>query len=512
MRLSLSRAGFAVFVVVNLLVVNFASGAAAQTGQGTQKNAGAQKANVQKDAPAKKPAPKRTDEEEETNVESDSEQQGPEDVLKVETDLVTVPVIATDRDDVYVPDLRQDEFTVYEDGVKQEIVFFATVSAPFHVVLMIDTSASTQEKLRQIQSAAVSFVEELQPEDKVKVISFDDKIRDSGEFTSDHTVLNAAIRRTAPGRGTKLYDAMTLALGSLRRVRTRKAVVIFTDGVDWHSDRARYEDNIRALEESGIIVYPIRYDTRLDTERIARQQAEGGGRVDLGEIFGTGSSRGKTTPTATGGSPFPDASGSTSRRGGTTPTTVPGGDGIPLPDGGGGIGSRLPPIISPRRTDTNGRRGGEDPNIDVDPQSPRNRRGTGTTTWPDDRDDDRVGADQRYPRAKTTSSGRNDPATDTRSNDSITNMLNMAYLTADGYLKDLAVKTGGELYRADTLLNLADVFSQIAAELRTQYSIGYYPSNRERDGKYRKIQVRTTRKDISVRARPGYRTPKEGQK
>ncbi|HVF51801.1 MAG TPA: VWA domain-containing protein [Pyrinomonadaceae bacterium] len=511
MRLSLARAGFAVFVVVNLLVVNFAAGAAAQTGQGAQKNVGAQKANVQRDAPAKKPATKKADEDEETEAESTSEQQGPEDVLKVETDLVAVPVIATDRDDVYVPDLRQDEFTVYEDGVKQEVVFFATVSAPFHVVLMIDTSASTQEKLRQIQSAAISFVEELQPGDKVKVISFDDKIRDSGEFTSDHTVLNAAIRRTAPGKGTKLYDAMTLALGSLGRVRTRKAVVIFTDGVDWHSDGARYEDNIRALEESGIIVYPIRYDTRLDTERIARQQAESGQRVDLGEIFGTGSSRGKTTPTATGGSPFPD-SGSTSRRGGATPTTVPGGDGIPLPDGGGGIGSRLPPIISPRRTDTNGRRGGDDPNIDIDPQSPRNRRGTGTS-WPDDRDDGSVGADRRYPRTTTTTSGgRDGSATGTRSNDSITNMLNMAYLTADGYLKDLADKSGGELYRADTLLNLADVFSQIAAELRTQYSIGYYPSNRARDGKYRKIQVRTTRKDVSVRARPGYRTPTERQK
>ena len=74
--------------------------------------------------------------------------------LKFDTDLVTVPVIASDRADVYVPDLNKEEFTIYEDGVKQQIEFFAAVRAPFGVVLMLDTSASTQDKLPRIQRAA----------------------------------------------------------------------------------------------------------------------------------------------------------------------------------------------------------------------------------------------------------------------------------------------------------------------------------------------------------------------
>jgi VWFA-related protein len=83
-------------------------------------------------------------------------------------------------------------------------------------------------------------------------------------------------------------------------------------------------------------------------------------------------------------------------------------------------------------------------------------------------------------------------------------MLDLAYLTADGYLKALAEKSGGRLLRADTLASLPDAFEQIAAELRTQYMLGYYPINKERDERYRKIKVDTTRKNIIIRSRPGY--------
>jgi VWFA-related protein len=92
-------------------------------------------------------------------------------------------------DGAYVPDLTQPEFTIFEDGVKQEVAFFATVSAPFHVVLVLDTSASTREKLGQIRRAAITFVEQLQSGDRVKVISFDDKIQDLNDFTNDRAVL-----------------------------------------------------------------------------------------------------------------------------------------------------------------------------------------------------------------------------------------------------------------------------------------------------------------------------------
>jgi VWFA-related protein len=83
-------------------------------------------------------------------------------------------------------------------------------------------------------------------------------------------------------------------------------------------------------------------------------------------------------------------------------------------------------------------------------------------------------------------------------------MLNLAYLKADSYLEKLANKSGGRLLRADTIVSLPDAFAQIAAELRTQYMLGYYPVNKERDEKYRNIKVTTTRKNIAIRARPGY--------
>src|ERR1041384_8686413 len=113
--------------------------------------------------------------------------------LKTDTDLVTVPVIANNTNGLYITDLRREEFTITEDGVPQEIAFFGKVAAPFHVVLMLDTSSSTQDKLKQIQQAANTFVEQLQPADRVKVISFDDSVKDLNEFTSNRETLRSAI-------------------------------------------------------------------------------------------------------------------------------------------------------------------------------------------------------------------------------------------------------------------------------------------------------------------------------
>ena len=403
-----------------------------------------------------------------------------DETIKIDTNLVTVPVIASDRNDVYVPDLLKEEFSIFEDGVKQEIVFFATVKEPFHVVLMIDTSASAQEKLGQIQRAANAFVNQLQPADRVKVISFDDTVRELSGFTNDRAELSGAINSARPGEGTKLYDAVKLALNHLSRVKGRKAIVLFTDGVDWRSDSARYDDNIRMVEESGVIVYPIRYDTRQETEEMIRNQQQTLGEVDLGTIFGGPNNR---VPR------------------GSTPPTVPG-------DG---------------RPPTTGRRGGQDdpyrlPMPPITVPIPGNRypdRYPGGTRYPDDR---YPGGgrypDDRYPDTRNPGGTGypNDPSRypDTRSrrNDNISDMLDNLYRTGDQYLNDMALKSGGKLHRADTLRDLPTAFSNIANELRNQYSLGYYPTNAARDGKYRKIQVKTTRKDVILRARPGYRPPR----
>ncbi|MDT5261075.1 MAG: hypothetical protein QOC61_79, partial [Acidobacteriota bacterium] len=207
--------------------------------------------------------------------------------VKVETNLVTVPVIASDREGRYVPDLKAEEFSVSEDGTEQRVAFFATVTEPFSVVLLIDTSASTTvEKMRQVQAAAIAFTDELRAGDRMKVISFDDEVRDLCDFTSDRAALASAISSTRPGKGTRLYDAFDLAFRSLRRLKGRKAVIMLTDGVDFHSGSRTYGDNRRAVEEADVIVYPVRFDTRAETEQLARQQARGGQTVDLGTILG----------------------------------------------------------------------------------------------------------------------------------------------------------------------------------------------------------------------------------
>jgi hypothetical protein len=375
--------------------------------------------------------------------------------VKVETNLVRIPVIVSDHSDKYIPDLRQDEFSIFEDGAEQEVAYFDTVTAPFHVVLMLDTSASTQDKLGQIQRAAITFTEQLQAGDRVKVISFDDQIRDLCDFSADRAVIQWAIKGTRPGLGTKLYDAVKLAIGKLQSVKGRKAIVIFTDGVDSYSDRATYEQNKKALQESGIIVYPIRYDTREEVERLVRQQQRSGQMVDLASILGgVGGSTGRTT----------------------TPKTFPSEDKSPLP---------VP--VPTGRTSTN----------------PGGIRWPGGITITRDNDDQQ---DNRNPNSRSRDARY--PDRQPGGNDTITAQLDLMYSTGEAYLNDLATETGGSLYRADTLFYLPDAFARIAAELRTQYSVGYYPSQQTaRDGKYHKIRVKISRRDVSVRARPGYRAP-----
>ena len=398
--------------------------------------------------------------------------------IKTDTNLVMVPVTATGAGGLYITDLNKQEFTISEDGVLHEIAFFGKVAAPFHVVLMIDTSSSTQDKLRQIQAAAFAFVEQLQPADRVKVISFDDQVRDLNEFTSNRETLRVAINSTRSGQGTKVYDAFDLALNNVRRIQGRKAIVIFTDGMDWHSDSATFDGTLRYLDEEGVIVYPIRYDTRATTEALAREQSE------------------QVTPS------LPTIDVIRRPQTGTTPQTFPSDE--PIPTSGtqrktGPLGLPTPAEIMRTRRETDDRRRYPDPN------NPNQLPGN----LPPDADD-RVPPENRLPDRRRIPGQADPPSTSTtrrgsgRPDDSVTRMLDMAYAKADQYLEALAEKSGGRLLRADTLASLPDAFAKIAAELRTQYMLGYYPANKEHDQRYRRIKVATTRKDVVIRARPGY--------
>jgi VWFA-related protein len=192
----------------------------------------------------------------------EQEEVGDGDVVRVNTTLVSIPVSVMDRNGRFIPNLKQQDFQIYEDGVQQQVAYFASVEKPFTVALVIDTSGSTQFRLEEIQDAAIAFVNQLRPDDRVIVVSFDEDIRVLAEATNDRYMLRDAIRRTHTGGGTKLYDAVDLVINQrLNRVEGRKAVVLFTDGVDTASKHATYESNMRDAEELDALIYPVQYDT-----------------------------------------------------------------------------------------------------------------------------------------------------------------------------------------------------------------------------------------------------------
>lgn len=190
---------------------------------------------------------------------------GEGDVVRVSTTLVTVPVSVMDRDGKYVPDLRKEDFRIYEDGVEQRIAYFASVEKPFTVVLMLDVSGSTRYKLDDIQDAAIAFVNQLRSDDRVMVVSFDDQIKVLAEATNDRNTLRNAIRRARTGDGTRLYDAVDFVIKQrLNSIPGRKAIVLFTDGVDTTSRHATYQSTVREAEELDALIYPVQFDTYED--------------------------------------------------------------------------------------------------------------------------------------------------------------------------------------------------------------------------------------------------------
>jgi VWFA-related protein len=190
---------------------------------------------------------------------------GGEDVVKVETDLVTIPVSVFDRNGLYIPGLLQKDFKIYEDGKEQDIAYFGTSDKPFTVVLLIDVSPSTSYRIEEIQQAARAFVDQLKPQDKVMVIEFAASVHILTEPTNDREEIYRAIRKTGFGDGTSLYEAVHVTIAKrLNGVEGRKAVVLFTDGVDTTSRKATYDNTLDEAEESDALIFPVYYNTLMD--------------------------------------------------------------------------------------------------------------------------------------------------------------------------------------------------------------------------------------------------------
>ncbi len=335
-------------------------------------------------------------------------------VIKLDTFLVTVPVSVIGRDGRYAPFLKKSDFRVFENGIEQDIESVESVSTPFHVALVLDTSNSTKFKLEDIQDAANKFVNQLREDDQIMVAAFDDKVRFLSEFSTDRGIARDAIYRTRTGGSTKLYEAMYRTLDEkMRPIEGRKAIVVFTDGVDTSSRRANARNTIELVDEMDTLIFPIAYDTMDDTR---------------GGIYGPGQ---RQPPVY---SPFP----------------------IPSPRGG----RRWPfaPFV-----------------FQWTPQWP------GGGQWPGGRGGQGggMGSPEEYERGAR-------------------------------YLQQLADHSGGRLYKADTLSNVASAFTRIAEELRYQYRISYYPKNSKKDGTFREVKVRVKDEGMVVRTRSGYKARTEG--
>lgn len=185
-----------------------------------------------------------------------------ETAIKVDTNLITIPVSVFDRNGLYIPNIQQNEFKIFEDGVEQEIAYFGTSDKPFSVVLLLDVSYSTHYHIDEIRDSAKAFVDQLKPQDRVMVIEFSESVRVRTEFTSDRKEIYKAIDKADFGSGTSLYEAVDITLRKqLAKVEGRKAVVLFTDGVDTTSRKATYDSTIDYAEESDALIFGIYYNT-----------------------------------------------------------------------------------------------------------------------------------------------------------------------------------------------------------------------------------------------------------
>ncbi len=188
---------------------------------------------------------------------------GDDEVITVETNLVTTPVSVLDKSGRFIPGLKKKDFKIYDNGVLQDITYFQSEEQPFTVILLIDTSPSTKYKIDEIHYAAVTFVNQLRPTDKVMVVAFDQRVRAlTEEPTSEKTKIFSAIYKANFGSGTSLYDAVAVVTDlDIIKITGRKAVVIFTDGVDTTSRSASLESSLAGVQEVDALIYPIRYET-----------------------------------------------------------------------------------------------------------------------------------------------------------------------------------------------------------------------------------------------------------
>src|SRR5713101_6014090 len=340
------------------------------------------------------------------------------DVVRVETQLVSVPAVVTDRNAHPLSGLRPENFTLLEDGKPQRITNFATTETPFEIALLLDTSGSTREELGLIRDAANAFINALRPGDRVAIVAFNNTPRNGSPLATvdvvsplvdDRQALRRAIESLGTSNGTPFYDALGRIADQVFRepprpeMRGRRAIVALTDGVD-SSSNSGYDDARAKLLRAGLACYFIQVNTEDYVEDRLLKDCQDDGRLSLSakqlERF-----RQLFVPTAQK----------------------------------------------------------EDYQVFC-----------------------RLGQFERM------------------------DISRQLYNLARGEMNAMAKDSGGKNFAAADPQDARAAFAQVANEIGTQYSLGYYPSNKIHNGQFRQIKVELRSvKDANVRAREGYYAPKQ---
>lgn len=181
--------------------------------------------------------------------------------------FVSVPVTASDREGRYLAGLKREDFSVFEDGVKQKITFFSAYKEPVKLTLLLDTSKSTRDVIDKIRDAAKDFLSSLGAGDQCQIATFDSQVKIINPFTSDKGILKKSLDRIQINNygGTLMYNAVSqIAEQSFKDVEGRKVIVLLTDGNDFGSSLTKSEF-LNRLEESDVLIYTVFFKTSSDS-------------------------------------------------------------------------------------------------------------------------------------------------------------------------------------------------------------------------------------------------------
>jgi VWFA-related protein len=194
------------------------------------------------------------------------------DVVKIDSRMVNLNVKVTDSTGKLIPDLRKEDFEVFENNVRQEVVQFEPVTSPVNVVLLLDLSGSTHDRWKMIKKAAKKFIETLNPNTPIAVAAFTRRFLLVSDFTLDKKLLKDRVDDTKNLRsGTAFYDATWSTLDLFKEVKERrKAIVVMTDGVDnsissdEYEARHPFDELLARITQDEVTIYPIYFNTEFE--------------------------------------------------------------------------------------------------------------------------------------------------------------------------------------------------------------------------------------------------------